>query len=41
MTTPKSQGTFRDARAATIAVGPSEVMRDIIARLEIDEATSP
>lgn len=33
--------TFRDARAATIAAGPSEVMRDIIARLEIDEATSP
>jgi acyl-CoA dehydrogenase len=30
---------FRDARAATIAAGPSEVMRDIIARLEIDEAT--
>jgi acyl-CoA dehydrogenase len=29
---------FRDARAATIAAGPSEVMRDIIARLEIDEA---
>jgi citronellyl-CoA dehydrogenase len=29
--------TFRDARAATIAAGPSEVMRDIIARLEIDE----
>lgn len=32
---------FRDARAATIAAGPSEVMRDIIARLEIDEATNP
>lgn len=32
---------FRDARAATIAAGPSEVMRDIIARLEIDEATHP
>jgi acyl-CoA dehydrogenase len=31
---------FRDARAATIAAGPSEVMRDIIARLEIDEATN-
>jgi citronellyl-CoA dehydrogenase len=31
---------FRDARAATIAAGPSEVMRDIIARLEIDEANS-
>jgi acyl-CoA dehydrogenase len=30
---------FRDARAGTIAAGPSEVMRDIIARLEIDEAT--
>jgi acyl-CoA dehydrogenase len=30
---------FRDARAATIAAGPSEVMRDIIAQLEIDEAT--
>ncbi len=30
---------FRDARAATIAAGPSEVMRDIIARLEIDEAS--
>jgi citronellyl-CoA dehydrogenase len=29
---------FRDARAGTIAAGPSEVMRDIIARLEIDEA---
>jgi alkylation response protein AidB-like acyl-CoA dehydrogenase len=29
---------FCDARAATIAAGPSEVMRDIIARLEIDEA---
>jgi acyl-CoA dehydrogenase len=32
--------TFRDARAATIAAGPSEVMRDVIARLEIDEATT-
>jgi acyl-CoA dehydrogenase len=31
---------FRDARAATIAAGPSELMRDIIARLEIDEATN-
>lgn len=31
---------FRDARAATIAAGPSEVMRDIIARLEIDESTN-
>ena len=31
---------FCDARAATIAAGPSEVMRDIIARLEIDEATN-
>jgi acyl-CoA dehydrogenase len=31
---------FRDARAATIAAGPSEVMRDIIARLEIDEAAN-
>ncbi|MGH3767404.1 MAG: acyl-CoA dehydrogenase family protein [Pseudonocardiaceae bacterium] len=31
---------FRDARAATIAAGPSEVMRDIIAQLEIDEATN-
>jgi len=31
---------FRDARAATIAEGPSEVMRDIISRLEIDEATN-
>jgi len=31
---------FRDARAGTIAAGPSEVMRDIIARLEIDEATT-
>jgi acyl-CoA synthetase (AMP-forming)/AMP-acid ligase II len=31
---------FRDSRAATIAAGPSEVMRDIIARLEIDEATN-
>ncbi|SRR6266487_1868380 len=31
---------FRDARAATIAAGPSEVMRDIIARIEIDEAVN-
>lgn len=30
--------TFRDARAGTLAAGPSEVMRDIVARLEIDEA---
>lgn len=33
--------TFRDTRAATVAAGPSEVMRDIIARLEIDEANGP
>lgn len=28
--------TFRDARAATMAAGPSEVMRDIIARMVIE-----
>ncbi|GAA3760313.1 acyl-CoA dehydrogenase family protein [Salinactinospora qingdaonensis] len=31
---------YRDARAATVAAGPSEVMRDIIARMAIDEAAS-
>ncbi len=29
---------YRDARAAAIAAGPSEVMRDLIAQLVIDEA---
>jgi acyl-CoA dehydrogenase len=32
---------FRDTRAATIAAGPSEVMRDIVARFEIDETPAP
>ncbi len=32
--------SYRDARAATIAAGPSEVMRDIIAHLVIDEGQS-